>query len=113
MVFFHSFFRFVVGKVASDRLEHDVQVAGGAEGGEDAGGIEAVGAEIVEDGAALVEEGFDVDQVDGPESVPEDALTGIEAVFSIVEGEAGALMIVGVGLSEESSGGRWARVWLG
>src|SRR5512135_223555 len=57
--------------------------------------------EIVEDGPALIEQRLDVDQFEGPNTIPEDLLADGETTRSFQLGLSGALQILGAGCPEQ------------
>ena len=74
-----DFFVLGFGDVEADRFEQDVQVGVRAERLEEARGVEAVGAEVVDHRPAAIEQGLDVDQFEGPDPFVEHATARGEA----------------------------------
>ncbi len=101
----------VLGRlVATDRLKDDVESARIADRLGQARGVQAVGAQVQDDGPAVVEHRLDVDQFQGPKAVPEDGLARREPtapvrlapfgrfqVFRTRPAERGKLGIVRIG----------------
>jgi hypothetical protein len=56
--------------------------------------------EVVEDGSALIEQRLDIDQIQGPDTVPEDLLADGEVTRSLQRGLSSALQILGAGCPE-------------
>jgi hypothetical protein len=52
-------------------------------------------AEVVQDGPAVVQQGLDVDQLQGPDPVPEDPVAGREAFGAGEPGLPGGFQVVG------------------
>ena len=94
----------VVG-VDSGGFEGDVESTGLADDGQEAGGVETVGAEVVEDGPLVVEEGFEVDQVEGPDAILENPFAGVEEGGTVGVESSGVVEVGVVGGSEDSGGG--------
>jgi hypothetical protein len=93
-----------LGDVEADRFEEDVQVGVRTEGLEEARGVEVVGAEVVDHRPAAVQQGLDVDQLEGPDPFVEDATARGEASLSVVLGQSGALEVIGDGGAEQPRG---------
>ncbi len=82
--------------VPAGRFEDDIEPAAVAEGRDQARGVEPVGAKVVEDRPIFVEQGFGVDQLQGPGPFIEDGLacrevggpvaSGVPASFEVGEG---------------------------
>jgi hypothetical protein len=90
--------------VEADRFEEDVQVGIRTEGLEEARGVEVVGAEVVDHRPAAVQQGLDVDQLEGPDPFVEDATARGEASLSVVLGQSGAFQVLGAGGAEHPRG---------
>jgi hypothetical protein len=89
-----------VGYIEAERLEQDIQLTRRAERREQAGGVEAVRAEVTEDGPAIIEQGLDVHRLQRPVALLDDALAGGEAARAVEVGLAGAIEVVRPGGAE-------------
>jgi hypothetical protein len=100
-----------LGKIFPRRFEHHIEVVGRAEGREKSFHFEMMRSQIVEDGPALVEQGLDVDQFQGPDTVPEDLLTEGEASRTFQVHLSGAFQVLGTGGPENpgEAGRPWER----
>ena len=88
--------------VGPDGLEHDVEVARHAEPCAQRGGVEPMGAEIMQDGGAVVEHRLDVDQLPGPVAFAEDPLAECEAFRPHGLGMPRAIQVFGAGRPDDA-----------
>jgi len=96
----------LLGGISADRLEHQVEIVPRAAGREQPRVIEMRGAEIVEDGPALVDQDLDVNQLHRLMAVFQEALAEGEAAGAFAIGPAGAFEIFGAGSPEDPRRGR-------
>ncbi len=101
-------FRVIDCLVEADRLEHDVQVARGSEGGEKWGHVGETGAQVVKDRALSFEQRFDVDQVNRPCAAFENLRAFREAAVSLSLSASGFLNVFQGGWAKDSRGGGYA-----
>jgi len=97
----------VVGDITTDGFEQPVDVAGRVEGGQESSDVESVGTEVMEHGASVVEQRFDVDELQRLFAVPDDPLAEVEASGAFQLEPAGAVEIVTGGGAENA--GRFRR----
>ena len=91
----------IVGDVATDGFEDEFETAGGSKGGREARDVELVRAQIVEDGAIIVEKRFNVDRFDRPDAVVEDASALFEPPMPLDLGATPPIEVGRPGLAED------------